>query len=157
MMTIRKLFFLFALLLPSGLFAQNEPTGFATEKGNLPVPITGQYKLIKPFGTNVVGGIELGSKGVYVRGKSGCQARAVYGGKVAAVYEFDTGYCVVIRHGSYLTVYARLEDVSVKQGHMVKPLANLGKVARDASGERVLHFQVRQEREALNPSLWVKW
>lgn len=150
------LFVAFAILILLPAFGQGSSTDFAAAKGTLPAPISGSYKVSKAFGTNVVGGIELGSKGIFLTGKNGCHARAVYDGKVAAVYEFESGYAVVLRHGSYLTVYARLEEVLVRQGQSIKALTNLGKVGRDAKGDRVLHFQLRQEREVLNPSQWLK-
>ena len=145
--------------LPLALAAQvTAPApAFASAKGTLPVPITGQYTLAAPFGSNVVAGLEIGSKGCLIRGKGTSQARAVYEGKVSAVYQFETGYCVILRHGTYLTVYARLEDVSVRQGQTVKALASLGRVAPDENGQRTLHFQIRQEREPLNPAAWVKF
>lgn len=145
------------VLLTFPAAAQSPASGIASAKGCLPVPVTGQYKLLRPYGTHVVGGIEVGSKGCCIRGKSGCHARAVFEGKVAAVYEYETGYCVMLRHGSYLTVYAHLEDVCVRQGQTVKALAQLGKVGHDMHGERTLHFQIRQEREPLNPAQWIKF
>ncbi len=153
---LRKIVLLLACL-PLLLSAQNVPSSFASAKGTLPVPLTGQYKLLRGYGLHSISGLEIGSKGVFVRGKNACQARAVYEGKVAAVYEYESGYCVILRHGAYLTVYARLEDVCVKTGQSVKALATLGKVGRDAAGERTLYFQVRQEREPLNPAMWVKF
>ena len=153
----RTLSLLLLAALPLLASAQLPAQTFTSAKGDLPVPITGQYKLLRPYGTHVVSGIEVGNKGCYIRGKGSCHARAVFEGKVSAVYEFETGYCVVLRHGSYLTVYARLEEVSVRQGQTVKALAGLGKVGHDAQGERTLHFQIRQEREPLNPVQWVKF
>lgn len=141
------------LAVTSAGFAQS---GFVAAKGSLPAPLTGGYTLQRGYGTHVVGGVELGSKGIFIKGKSGCHARAIFEGKVSAVYKFDSGYCVVLRHGSYLTVYARLEDVDVKVGQTVKALASLGKVGRNDKDERVLHFQLRQEREPLNPCSWLK-
>lgn len=148
---------LFLAALPFMLYGQSSAPSFAAAKGTLPVPITGQYRLLSGFGTHVVAGLEMGSSGVYVRGKGSCHARAVYEGSVTAVYQFDSGYCVVLRHGSYLTVYACLEDTDVKQGQRVKALATIGRVGRSGGDERVLHFQVRHEREPLNPALWVKF
>ena len=143
--------------LPLMASAQSSASPFASAKGSLPVPVTGHYELLRPYGIHAVAGIEVGSKGCYIRGRGTCHARAVFAGKVSAVYEFETGYCVVLRHGSYLTVYARLDEVSVRKGQTVKALAQLGRVGRDARGERTLHFQIRQEREPLNPAHWVKF
>ncbi len=156
MKPLKILFLALSLIVPMIASAQNAAT-FAEAKGTLPSPMSGSCKVLRGYGTHVVAGLEIGSKGIYLQGKSGHHARAVFDGKVSAVYKYDTGYCVILRHGSYLTVYARLESVNVKKGQAVKALANLGKVGHDAEGRHVLHFQIRQEREPLNPTAWIKF
>ena len=142
--------------LPTSLCAQAAASSFAAQKGTLPAPISGNFTVQNPYGSYRVGGIELGSKGIFLRGKSGCHARNIYEGKVSAIYQFDSGYCVIVRHGTYLSVYHNLEEPNVKVGQTVKKEANLGRVARNALDERILHFQLRQEREPLNPLQWLK-
>ena len=44
----------------------------------------------------------------------------------------------------------------MKRGQKVKTLDTLGQVAADASGNVILHFQLRKETAKLNPEVWIK-
>ncbi len=62
----------------------------------------------------------------------------------------------MVRHGSYITIYAGIDNVNVKTGDKVKAGQTIGKVNVDASrGIPVLHFEIRNERNKLNPSAWL--
>jgi murein DD-endopeptidase MepM/ murein hydrolase activator NlpD len=65
---------------------------------------------------------------------------------------------ILIRHGHYITVYAGLSSVSVAKGDKVKTGQALGTIFTDPEdrGSTILHFEVRHEREKLNPLDWVK-
>ena len=60
-----------------------------------------------------------------------------------------------MRHGSYISVYCNLSSVSVGKGQKVRTKQTLGSVARDASGNCTLHFQLRRETSKLNPEAWL--
>lgn len=82
---------------------------------------------------------------------------AVHPGEVSRVISIP-GYnnAVVIRHGTFLTVYANLKDVKVKQGQKVGSGEFLGKVfkeSNDAGG--ILHFEIWNESQKLDPSKWL--
>ena len=64
----------------------------------------------------------------------------------------------MLRHGNYLTVYAGIDNLSVKKGDKVKAGQTLGSIYSDPddSNRTVLHFEVRRERAKLNPEDWVK-
>ena len=62
---------------------------------------------------------------------------------------------VLVRHGSYISVYCNLSSVRVKKGSLVKTKDILGEVNTDADGNTVLHFQLRKETAKLNPELWI--
>ena len=74
---------------------------------------------------------------------------------VVTVAERKTSYgkCVEINHGyNYLTRYAHLSDISVKDGQMVRRGEIIGKVG--SSGKSTgphLHYEVRFKDEAQNP------
>ncbi len=82
---------------------------------------------------------------------------AVHPGEVSRVISIP-GYnnAVIIRHGTFLTVYANLKDVMVKQGQKVSSGEFLGKVfkeSNDAGG--ILHFEIWNENQKLDPSKWL--
>lgn len=131
---------------------------FAQNKGRLPVPITGQYRISGKFGQYNVPGLKnvtLDNKGVNYVGKSGARARCIFDGEVTAVFQFSGSKNVLVRHGSYISVYCNLSSVIVKKGQKLKARDLIGTVATDESGNCVLHFQLRKETTKLNPELWI--
>lgn len=134
----------------SGSFEQN--------KGRLPVPISGQYMMGNRFGVYNVPGlknVQLDNKGTNYIGKPGARARTVFDGEVTAVFQFGGTKNILIRHGSYISVYCNLSSVIVSKGQKVKTRDIIGTVADDGSGNCVLHFQLRKETSKLNPEAWI--
>lgn len=134
---------------------------FASNRGRLPMPITGTYVIVGHYGQYSVEGlrgVRLDSKGIDIQGKPGAQARAVFQGKVVAVFQLGGLYNVLVRHGSYISVYCHLSRVIVRQGDEVTTRQALGTVHSDPSrnGYTLLHFQLRKEKEKLNPELWLQ-
>lgn len=132
---------------------------FVQNKGRLPVPITGQYMIGNHFGKYNVPGlrnVQLDNKGINYVGKPGARARSVFDGVVSAVFQFGGNKNVLVRHGSYISVYCNLSSVIVAKGQKVHARDILGTVKCDSDGNCVLHFQLRKETAKLNPELWIK-
>lgn len=128
--------------------------GFEANRGRLPIPITGGYRIVSHFGQyNVVGlkNVTLDNKGVNILGSPGCKARAIYDGEVSAVMTYAGTTVVMVRHGSYISVYCNLGSVNVSQGQKVKARQVLGSVGRD----NILQFQLRNGTAKLNPESWL--
>lgn len=131
---------------------------FEQNKGRLPVPITGQYMLGNRFGKYNVPGlrnVQLDNKGTNYVGRPGARARAVFDGVVSAVFQFGGNKNVLLRHGSYISVYCNLSSVIVAKGQKVRARDILGTVKDDGEGNCVLHFQLRKETAKLNPEAWI--
>jgi septal ring factor EnvC (AmiA/AmiB activator) len=131
---------------------------FLQNKGRLPVPITGQYRIGSRYGAYSVPGLKnvrLDNKGINYVGKVGARARCIYDGVVTAVFQFSGSKNVLVRHGSYISVYCNLSSVIVKKGQKLKARDLIGTIAKDDSGNSVLHFQLRKETTKLNPELWI--
>lgn len=131
---------------------------FQANKGRLPMPITGSYFISAHYGQyNVEGlrGVQLDNKGINITGQQGAQARSVFAGEVTAIFSLGGMHNVIVRHGSYMSVYCNLANCAVKRGQKVTARQVLGRVATDASGNCTLHFQLRREREKLNPEPWL--
>lgn len=141
--------------------ADRELSGdFASNRGRLPMPISGPYVIVSHYGQYAVPGlrnVKLDNKGMDIQGKAGAQARAIFNGKVAAVFQLNGLFNILIRHGSYISVYCNLSTASVKSGDTVKTKQPIGQVFSDGTdnGRTVLHFQLRMEKEKLNPELWL--
>ena len=135
----------------SGVFEQN--------KGKLPIPITGAYMIVGHYGQYQVDGlrnVRLDNKGVDIRGKQGAQARAIFNGEVSAIFQYNGLSNVLIRHGSYISVYCNLQSVLVRKGSKVNTRDVIGQVHTDKEGNTTLHFQLRKETAKLNPEIWLQ-
>ena len=127
---------------------------FESNKGRLPIPITGPYRIVSHFGQYNVEGLHnvtLDNKGVNIRGESGAQARSIFDGEVSAVFGIGGTMVVMVRHGSYISVYCNLSSVSVSRGQHVSTRQALGRVGQD----NILQFQLRRETAKLNPESWI--
>ena len=132
---------------------------FASNQGRLPMPITGNYTISSHFGAynvNGLNGVTLDNKGINLTAPAGAQARCVFDGEITAIFSMGGMTNVIVRHGSYITVYCNLTGVSVRQGQRVSTRQTIGNVARDASGNCTLHFQLRHETQKLNPERWLR-
>jgi len=128
--------------------------GFEANRGRLPMPITGNYRIVSHFGQyNVAGlkGVTLDNKGINIMGGAGCKARAIYDGEVSAVLSYAGTVVVMLRHGAYISVYSNLSSASVSRGQHVSTRQILGTVGPD----HILQFQLRKERAKLNPEAWL--
>lgn len=141
--------------------ADRELSGsFASNRGKLPVPVTGPYIITSHYGEYTVPGlrgVKLDNKGIDIQAKPGAQARAVFNGKVAAVFQLNGLFNILVRHGAYISVYCNLSSASVKADDVVKTGQTLGPIFSDGAdgGRTVLHFQLRREKEKLNPEPWL--
>lgn len=141
--------------------ADRELSGnFANNRGKLPMPLTGAYIIVSRYGQYAVEGlrnVKLDNKGIDIQGRPGAQARAIFDGKVAAVFRLNGLFNILIRHGNYISVYCNLSSASVKQGDNVTTKQTLGEIFSDGAdgGRTVLHFQLRKEKEKLNPEPWL--
>lgn len=125
-------------------------------KGRLPVPITGPYRVARRFGLNQVAkGIMLDNKGINYMGQGDARARAIFDGVVSAVFQLGDLKNVLIRHGSYISVYCNLSSTIVSRGQKVRARDLIGTVAEDEQGNHILHFQLRKETAKLNPEGWI--
>lgn len=139
-----------------------EMTGsFLKNKKKMPVPITGPYLVVDEFGTkNVIegkGNVKINNKGIVLEGSSGAKVRCIFEGRVTAVVNDGNYHFVLVRHGEYISVYSNVVNMRVNGGETVKAGDILGDVGIDAkSGTPKMQFQLRKEKQILNPAHWLK-
>jgi len=127
---------------------------FESNRGRLPMPITGAYRIVSHFGQYNVEGLHnvtLDNKGINIKGENGAQARSIFDGEVSGVFSFGGTMVVMVRHGSYISVYCNLTSVNVHRGQRVSTRQALGRVGTD----NILQFQLRKETAKLNPESWL--
>ena len=127
---------------------------FESNRGRLPIPVTGGYRIVSHFGQYNVEGLRnvtLDNKGINIKAEPGAQARSIYDGEVSAVFSFGGSVVVMVRHGSYISVYCNLASVNVRRGQKVTTRQPLGRIGQD----NILQFQLRKETAKLNPESWL--
>lgn len=143
--------------------ADRKLTGsFASNKGRLLFPVAGKYTITSNFGTYShpdFSKVKMNNLGIDVEVPRGTSTRAVFEGVVSSIFRLD-GYhnVVIVRHGEYLTVYAGIDALAVKKGDKVRAGQNLGSLFSDPDdgGRTSLHFEIRHEKQKLNPTEWVR-
>ena len=135
---------------------------FESNKGRLLFPVTGKYKIIGTFGQHRhpdLKYVKVNNNGIDIEAQAGASARAIFDGKVSVVFPQDGYHTVVmVRHGKYLSIYVNLSEIYVRKGDSLKAGQAIGKIYSDPDdgGRTILHFEVRKEREKLDPQQWVK-
>lgn len=127
---------------------------FESNRGRLPMPVTGKYKIVSHYGQYDVEGLKnvrLDNKGINILCESGASARSIFDGEVSAVVQVAGQIVVMVRHGDYISVYCNLRNVHVRKGQRVATRQSLGTVGQD----NILQFQLRKERDKLNPESWL--
>ncbi len=148
----------------TGLAEENRKLdgSFESNKGRLLFPVSGQYRIVRGFGVQKhpdLAHVETNNNGIDVEVSPGTRVRSIFDGTVSAIF-VQPGYntIVMIRHGSYISIYAGLQGVSVTKGQKVKANQTIGSVSPDIENDNraILHFELRKERDKLNPLNWVK-
>ncbi len=133
---------------------------FSKNKGKLPWPL--QRGLITDhFGEHpdlVLKHVVRKNSGIDFTTESGAKARAVFKGEVTKVLAIPGGnWAIILRHGSYLTVYSNLASVSVQAGQKVDTKQELGTIFTDREDDNktVLKFQLWFENNKQDPEQWI--
>lgn len=104
----------------------------------------------------ILKGVEVDNLGVGIQTNKDEAVRAVFDGKVKAVASVPgMNNVVIVQHGEYHTVYARLKTVNVKTGQEIKAKEPLGSVYTDKDGISELQFQVWKNDQKLDPQTWL--
>ena len=133
-------------------------SSFAANQGRLPWPVT-NGSIARGYGryTHPVYGGVMDNKGLDIATGRDASVRSVFKGKVISIVSNPIyKYAVIISHGSYFTVYSRLESVSVSKGQEVAAKQVIGRVFTDPeNGNTEVHFEIWKGSTTLNPSSWI--
>ena len=134
---------------------------FESNKGKLLFPVAGRYTIVSNFGTNEfpeLSKVMVDNLGIDIEVPKGSNARSIFEGIVSSIFRLE-GYnnIVIVRHGEYLSVYAGIDALAVKKGDKVASGQKLGTLSAPSGDERSrLHFEIRHEKQKLNPTEWVR-
>jgi len=147
---------IYAALTPEQELVGND---FRKNKGKLPWPVA-KGIVTTGFGDNEFPGLvgtSVKNNGIDINSAPGTKVRAVFDGEVTKVFGINgANYTVLIRHGQFLSVYQNLVNVRVKSGDKVLTKESLGDAFTDQTHKvSMVHFEVWQERNILNPEAWL--
>ena len=128
---------------------------FALLKGQLRLPTRGE--LINHFGSPRSDS-GLSWKGLFIRGASGQEVRAVAAGRVVyAEWMRGFGNLMIIDHGqSYLTIYGNNEALLKQVGDAVTAGDAIATVGNSGGNpDSGLYFEIRYQGKAFDPLSWV--
>ncbi|NWF88555.1 MAG: peptidoglycan DD-metalloendopeptidase family protein [Ignavibacteriaceae bacterium] len=143
--------------LPKNIPNNQSPVVFQQLKGKLMWPINGG-RIIRRFGENKnfsLNTVTL-NYGVDIKAGSDFKVKSVASGVVSAI-EWIPGYgsIIIISHNDdFRTVYSHLNEILVIEGNTVnagQPIASVGETIEG----NILHFEVWNSRENLNPEIWL--
>jgi len=133
-------------------------SNFAANAKKLPWPVA-RGEIVSHFGKQahpVLKGVTVENLGVDIVTMKEETVRSVFSGKVITIASVPgLNNVVMIQHGEYYTVYARLKSVLVKNGQEVAAKDPLGLVYTDKDGQSQLQFQIWKNSEKLDPEMWL--
>lgn len=143
-------------LTPEELLISND---FEKNMGKLPWPtkfgiITGKYgEQAHP----VLKNIKIRNDGIDISTVKNAEVRAIFNGRVSRVFSLPgENYTVIIKHGSYFSLYHNLKNIRVASGDMVITKQSIGNVFTDEkNSQTILHFQIWKEMDKNNPEKWL--
>ncbi|MDX8337825.1 peptidoglycan DD-metalloendopeptidase family protein [Draconibacterium sp. IB214405] len=146
----------FALTPEQKLIGDN----FEQNRSRLPWPVE-RGVIVEHFGVHrhpVLTNVQVQNNGINIATDIGAQVRAVFNGEVSRVFGISGGNtAVIIRHGTFLSVYSNLREVVVKKGDKVTTKQTIGTVFTDVKegNKSILKFQIWKESTKLDPEDWI--
>ena len=132
---------------------------FESNKGKLPWPVTSGV-VTKKYGKSAhptQSKVTVMNNGIDITTEQGSNALCVFDGQVSTVFNTGSTNVVMVRHGTYFTLYANLDKVFVKSGDKVKTGDKLGLIHTGATDNvTTLHFEVWNDKNNTNPEIWLK-
>ncbi|MFY0651671.1 MAG: peptidoglycan DD-metalloendopeptidase family protein [Cyclobacteriaceae bacterium] len=135
-------------------------SSFEGNKNKLPWPVESGFVSGK-FGKHphpVLKNIMVENQGIDIQTEKESDVRSVFDGQISTV-AFVPGMntVVIVQHGDYFTLYARLKDIDpkIKKGYQIKARENIGQAFTDNDDNTEVHFEVWKNFDKLNPERWL--
>jgi len=96
--------------------------------------------------------------GISIKVVSGTVINSVFIGKVSSIILIPgSNYSIILKHGSYYTVYTNLYKIFVSVGDVVKEGQDLGIIMSNNSKIKsvVFSFQIWHNKEKMDPNDWL--
>ena len=131
---------------------------FETNIGKLIWPVSSGF-ISNKFGVHphpVIKNVKVKNDGIDIQTSKGSKVYSVFSGKVSTV-AFIPGMnnVIIINHGDYYTLYAKLKNLVVEKGDIIIIGQNIADIVTNSDGVSELQFQVWKNNIKLNPEKWI--
>lgn len=132
---------------------------FEAKKNKLNWPVSSGFVSSK-FGKQqhaVLKKVTIINDGIGIQTEKDSKVKSVFDGVVSSISTIaGMNNVVLIKHGDYFTVYARLKSINVKKGQAVRAEDIIGDVYTNRDGISELEFRVYKGKTFLNPESWLE-
>lgn len=133
-------------------------SSFGGNKGRFLWPVERGF-ISQHFGVNphpVLRNVSTQNNGIDIQTNDGERARAIFEGKITKVTNIaGLNNIVMIQHGEYFTVYAKLKSVNVNEGQNINARDFIGTIYTNSDGTTELHFEIWRNGVKQNPQGWL--
>ena len=135
-------------------------SNFKDNFGNFPLPV-GSGIITGTYGESfhpVLKDIKVKNNGVDITVTKKSDVYSIFKGVVRKVFKIPgSNLAIIVRHGSYLSVYTNLTSVNVSVGQDVTSYQKIGTIDLLKGEETaILHFELWNENKTEDPSKWFK-
>lgn len=131
---------------------------FEVQKGYLEWPVKNSV-IISSFGEKkhpVYDKITIRNDGINFLVPAFSEVNVVYDGEVSKIVSLPTNqFAIIIKHGTYFTVYSGLDHIKVESGDTVQKGDVIGNF-ENFENKLILNFQIWQGTNKINPYHWLK-
>ena len=132
--------------------------GFEANIGKFEWPVRSGF-ISNRFGEHphpILKNIKVKNDGIDIQTNSSSKVHAIYTGKVSTV-AFIPGMnnVIIINHGEYYTLYAKLKNLKVEKGDIIKEDQIIADLVTNNDGITQLQFQIWKNNIKLNPENWI--
>ena len=132
--------------------------GFESNIGKLLWPVKSGF-ISNRFGEHphpVIKTVKVKNDGIDIQTSKSSRVFAVFSGKVSTV-AFIPGMnnVIIVNHGDYYTLYAKLKNLKVEKGDIIKGGQIIAELVTNSDGITQLQFQIWKNNIKLNPEKWI--
>lgn len=131
---------------------------FEVQKGYLEWPVKNSV-IISSFGEKkhpVYDKITIRNDGINFLVPSYSEVKVVYDGEVSKIVSLPTNqFAIIVKHGTYFTVYSGLDHIKVESGDAVQKGDVIGNF-ENFENKLILNFQIWNGTQKINPYHWLK-
>lgn len=138
---------------------QEHTSAFRKSRGKLSWPVKTGF-ISKRFGIAphpIFSNVQVENSGIDIQSTPGASVYPIFEGVVKAIAVVpNMQHVVIIQHGSYHSVYARLQRTVVTVGQSVHTQTPIGVLYTDTKGISLLQLQIWRGTQKLNPHGWLR-